>query len=362
LSKLFVLFSHIDSVDQSDTDHKLRILTETLGFQLTSICIFAHHLVLIGCLCIPNSFKQKRTKAKDMIGELAALGAAISWTVSALFYGRALQEARPISANIIRLTLTGSIMLLFLVVIGKLSILTGLPSEVAGISALSGIIGLGVGDTLYLVSLSRIGVARTVPITCIYPLFTLVWATFLEGEPITWAVVLGAVVIVGGIWLLGRDTQASTVDTKGKPLVVGVILALLTAILWSISITMMDVAVTETPDLDHALAINTMRVIAIAAFLFVASPLIDRKLSFLKVPKRTVMALVAGGIVALGLGWFFLAYSLVQVAQSRAVPLSSTTPLFSTLASVYLLREKVTARTALGALMIVFGIFLVFLA
>jgi drug/metabolite transporter (DMT)-like permease len=297
-----------------------------------------------------------------MIGELAAFGAAISWTVSALFYGRALQEVGPISANIIRLTLTGSILLLFLLASGKLSSLTGLPLGVVGISALSGIIGLGVGDTLYLVSLSKIGVARAVPVTCVYPLFTLVWAAFLLREPITWAVVLGAVVIVGGIWFLGRDTRASRVDTNRKPLVIGMVLALLTAIVWSVSITMMDIAVTETPDLEHALAINTMRVIAIAALLFAASPLIDRKLSFLNVPKKTMMALVAGGIVALGLGWFFLAYSFVQIAQSRAVPISSTTPLFSTLASVFLLREKVTAWTAIGSIMIVVGIFLIFLA
>lgn len=297
-----------------------------------------------------------------MIGELAALGAAVSWTVSALFYGKALQQARPISANIVRLTLTGSILLLFLVILGKLAFLTGLPSGVVVISAVSGIIGLGLGDTLYMVSLSRIGVARAVPITCVYPLFSLVWGVFFVAEPITWAVVLGAIVIVGGIWFLGQGTRAGEVDTKKKSLVIGMVFALLTAIVWSISIAMMDIAVRETPDLDHALAINTMRVIAIAAFLFAASPLLDRKLGFLKVPKKTVMALVAGGIVALGLGWFFLAYSFVEIAQSRAVPISSTTPLFSTLASVFLLREKVTARTALGSIMIVVGIFLIFLA
>jgi drug/metabolite transporter (DMT)-like permease len=38
-----------------------------------------------------------------MIGELTALGAAISWAVSALFYKKAVEAAKPISANIIRL-------------------------------------------------------------------------------------------------------------------------------------------------------------------------------------------------------------------------------------------------------------------
>jgi drug/metabolite transporter (DMT)-like permease len=297
-----------------------------------------------------------------MLGELAALGAAISWAVSALLYGKGLQEARPISANIVRLTITGSILLLFLLVLGKLPILAGLPPDVILFSGLSGIIGLGVGDTLYLVSLSRIGVARAVPITCVYPLFSLLWAVSLTGERITWAIVLGAIAIVVGIWLLGQDAQASTVDTKKKSLALGMILALVTAVVWSISITMMDVAVKETPDLDHALAINTVRVMTIAAFMFILSPLLDRKLGFLKVPKQTVIALVAGGIVALGLGWFFLAYSFIVTVQSRAVPISSTTPLFSTLASVFALREKVTAWAALGSIVIVVGIFLVFLA
>jgi len=297
-----------------------------------------------------------------MIGELAALGAALSWTVSALFYGKALEEARPISANIIRLTMTGAVLLLFSVVLGKSALLAGLPFDVVVFSGVSGIIGLGLGDTLYLVSLRLIGVARAVPITCIYPLFSLLWSVFLIGEQITLAVVLGAILIVVGVWLLGQDTQTNTTGAKKKRLVVGMVFALATAIVWSISITLMDIAVKEMPDLDHAFAINTIRVITIAALLFAVSPLIDRKLSFLKVGGKTVAALVAGGIVALGLGWFFLTYSFVETLQSRAVPISSTTPLFSTLAGIFLLHEKVTRRNALGSVMIVIGIFLIFLA
>jgi drug/metabolite transporter (DMT)-like permease len=54
-----------------------------------------------------------------MIGELAALGAAVSWTISAMLYRNALQQSKPISANIIRLSFTSAILLLFLIFIGK---------------------------------------------------------------------------------------------------------------------------------------------------------------------------------------------------------------------------------------------------
>lgn len=295
-----------------------------------------------------------------MIGELAALGAAVSWTISAMLYRKALLEAKPVSANILRLTSTGIILLVFLVVIGKFEILVNLPTNIVVLACLSGIVGLGFGDTFYLASIKQVGVARAVPVTCVYPLFNLVWAALLSGEPVTFEVIIGAVTIVFGIWLLSREKKAENVVQK-KTIVKGLAFGLITAILWSVSITMINLAVKETPDLDRALAINTLRVTAVAFSLLASSFLIDKKHGFLKVKRRTAIMLVAGGIVALAIGWFLLAYSFINTLESRSVPISSTTPLFSTLAGIILLRERVTVWNGLGSIIIVFGIFLIFL-
>ena len=295
-----------------------------------------------------------------MIGELAALGAALSWTVSAMLYRKALQHTKPISANILRLSLTSAVLLPFLVAIGKLQILTSLPLKILVLATISGMVGLGVGDTSYMISLKLIGVARAVPLTCTYPLFNLLWATFLLGEHVTLAVVLGALIIVLGIWLLSHADETGATGAGKNILIKGIVAALATAVLWSVSITMMNVAVLEASDLDHALVINTVRAAGVAVSLLALSPLLDRKLSFLKAELRTVTVLIAGGVVALGLGWFLLTYSFVQTYESRAVPISSTTPLFSTLVGFVFLREKVTWRNALGSVIIVSGIFLIF--
>ena len=299
-------------------------------------------------------------KTTQMIGELAALGAAISWTISAMSYAKALQKARPVSANIVRLACTCGLLLLFLAVVGRFGVLMDLPLNTVLLACLSGVIGLGLGDTLYMLSLKSVGVATAVPISCTYPLFNLLWAVFLVGEPVTLTVVLGAVVIFFGIWLLSQGGRMANVHTQKKVLTRGVIAALAAAVLWSVSITMINIAVKETPDLDHALAINTFRIMGIAVTLLALSPLIDRNLGFLKMQKKTLVLLIVGGIVALGLGWFFLAYSFIGTLESRAVPISSTTPLFSTLAAIVLLREKVTSKSVLGSAMVVVGIFLIF--
>jgi drug/metabolite transporter (DMT)-like permease len=297
-----------------------------------------------------------------MIGELAALGAAICWTVSAILYKEALLKTKPVSANIVRLVCTSIILVAYLAIIGKFGVLMNLPAYAVVLACVSGIIGLGFGDTLYMMSLKLIGVARAVPITCVYPLFNLLWAVFLVEEPITLSVVLGAVTIVFGIWFLRQETNAGTAETEKKILVKGVAYALATAVMWSVSITMIDMAVTlpETSSVDHALAINTIRVTAIAVSLLVSAPIIDRDFGFLKMQRKTLAVLIFGGIVALGLGWFFLTYSFINTLESRAVPISSTTPLFSTLSGIVFLHEKVTARNAVGSIMIVVGIFLIF--
>lgn len=301
------------------------------------------------------------TLREMMIGELAALGAAISWTISAMLYGKALQQTKPISANIVRLSCTSAVLLIVLAVTAGFGVSTSIGLDMSVLAAISGIVGLGLGDTLYMVSLKLIGVARAVPITCTYPLFNLLWAVFLAGEKLTFSLILGALIIFLGIWLLSHEKESDVGRGKGKLSLWGLAAAMATAILWSISITMMGIAVKATPSINDALVINTIRTTTIAALLLALSPMIDRQHNFLKMKKGTIATLTVAGIVALGIGWFLLAYSLVEISEPRAVPISSTTPLFSMLAGVILLRERITLRNALGSVIVVAGIFLIFL-
>jgi drug/metabolite transporter (DMT)-like permease len=298
-----------------------------------------------------------------MIGELAALGAALSWTFSAVLYREALLKTKPISANIVRLTCTSAILLGCLTIIGKIEVLTDLPLSAIFLACMSGIIGLGFGDTLYMHSLKLMGVARAVPITCIYPLFNLLWAVFLLEEKVTLQIVFGAIIIVFGIGLLSSKEKENTLENHKRNLVKGVASALATALMWSVSIALMDVAVTlpEAGSLDTALAINAIRTVIIAVLLLTVSPIIERNFDFLKMQRKTLAMLISGGIIALGLGWFLLAYSFIHTPEARAVPISSTTPLFSNFAGIIFLHERVTIKSVLGSILIVVGIFLIFI-
>lgn len=297
-----------------------------------------------------------------MLGELAALGTAISWTVSAVLYRRALADTKPLQANIVRLSCTSLLLVAFVVAIGKSTVFTSLPLYAVALSSLSGLVGLGLGDTLYMVSLKQIGVSRAVPISCTYPLFSLLFALLIQPKTVGLGVTIAAVAIVFGIWLLAKEEESDKgVEQKGFR-TKGALFALGAAIVWAVSITMINAAVTlhETSTLDSALVLNTIRVVSVAVFLLASTPLTDRRFTFTKVQRKSLVLLVLGGLVALGLGWFLLAYSFLFISEAQAVPISSTTPLFAVVSGMIFLRERITVRNVAGTLVIVFGIFILF--
>jgi DME family drug/metabolite transporter len=297
-----------------------------------------------------------------MIGELAALGAALCWTFSAVFYKRALASIHPIQANTVRCVGTGLVLLAFLAVLGRVNVFTELPKQAIGLACISGIVGLGLGDTLYMLSLKTIGVSRAVPITCTYPLFNLLWAYLLAGENITLPMAAGAFIIVFGVWLLTGEKVDKNLKKPAEDGIRGTVFALCTAMAWSISISMVNLAVKKTQNIEHAYAVNTIRLLAVAVLLLAYTLASIRDTGFTKVGWRNAAFLLGGGLIAIGLGWFFLTFSFLLIPESQAVPISSTTPLFSTMAGVVMLREKVTAKTVLGSVLVVVGIFIVFAA
>jgi drug/metabolite transporter (DMT)-like permease len=298
-----------------------------------------------------------------IFGEFAALGAAISWAVAPILYRRALFRTKPVSANIVRCASNAAVVVFILLALGKAEALASLPVEVVVVVVVSGVVGLGIGDTLYMVGLQSVGVARAVPLAATYPLFSLLWAVFLLGEPVTLTGVSGALVILLGIWLLSREKGSSTAMVKGKLALKGVVASLATAVVWSVSVTLMDVAVTmpSVNSIDANYAVVTTRIAAMAVFMLALSPILDRDRGFLKVKRSTLIELCVGGLVANCVGWLLMNYSFLTILETQAVPISSTTPLFSTVAGFALFHEKITANNTLGAIVIVAGIFLIFM-
>ncbi|HTY75244.1 MAG TPA: DMT family transporter [Candidatus Nanoarchaeia archaeon] len=298
-----------------------------------------------------------------IFGEIAALGAAFCWAVSPILYRQALFKSKPVSANIVRCATNAAVMVILLFAFGWWSAAANLPMGVVAIVIISGVFGLGLGDTLYLYGLKSAGVSVAVPLAATYPLFSLIWTTALLGQPLTATIVAGASIILIGIWLLSRERTGGAALVKGRVALTGAVVSLAAAVAWSVSVTLMGVAV-KMPgvnSIEANYAIVTVRIVALAVLFMMFAPLIDRNRGFLKLKRRTVIELTLGGLVANALGWLLMNYSFLNIPQAQAIPISSITPLFSALAGFLLFREKATINRVLGAIIIVVGVILIFI-
>lgn len=289
-----------------------------------------------------------------MLGELASLAAALCWALSAVIYRKALSAIDPLPANAVRCIPAVAFMVILLAALGQLPQIIKIGSLTLLYLTFSVISGLVIGDTLNFVSLRLIGVSRAVPISSICPLFTVIIAAlFLQGG-VSSMVLLGAILVVFGVWLVGTKNNTVSPLTKAD-LIKGVLAGVGAALFWAISLVICQLALQW---IDPITA-NSIRMIILTPVLTMIVLASKNRDQLLHSDTNLWILLSAGGILALGIGGILLLVGISLIGAARAVSLSSTTPLYAPLLAASLLKEKVTVKILSGAVLTVLGILLV---
>jgi drug/metabolite transporter (DMT)-like permease len=286
-------------------------------------------------------------------GDLVALASALGWAGTSVL-ARYISLAIPaLWYNALRITIASVIMAALLpwtLARGDLSSVT--PTALALLLG-SVLTGFAIGDTAFFESMRRLGVARAAPIAGCHPLITALLAVPILGEPVTLALVGGVVVIGVGVWLITTDRAGSAPPrgVKGGA-VVGVVLALVAAVGWSLSTVVVRPALSE---LDALLASSIRLPFAAAVLLVVASRsrMIDSRRLELK--RTTVAWLLVSGTLTVVSATLFL-WSVELAGAARTAALSSVSPIFSASIAVLVLGERLTVRLVLGMAISVLGV------
>lgn len=133
------------------------------------------------------------------IGQIAALGTSVCWTVTALSFEYAAKKIGSLALNILRLTVAlGIFALVGLVLHGQLIPLDA-PLSVWFWLTLSGLVGFVFGDIFLFQSYIDIG-ARTAQVIFVSsPLITAILGFFVLGERIAGLGIVGMVLVVAAI-------------------------------------------------------------------------------------------------------------------------------------------------------------------
>ena len=217
---------------------------------------------------------------------------------------------------------------------------------------LSGIFGITIGDTTYFATLNRLGPRRTLVLTSLIPVLASFLAMVLFEERLSAVGWIGAVLTIGGVsWVMWEKVEGGEDTGSWRA---GIAYGLLTVISCSVGIIFSKIGVDETRPLDGTfirMSCGTAGLIVFGLF---------RKdmgawLRPLKI-KKNFMVLVGAAFMGTYLGMWFALAALDWANVTLSSILSSTSPIFVLPLAMIFMKEKVSLRGVVGALIAVAGI------
>jgi drug/metabolite transporter (DMT)-like permease len=142
-------------------------------------------------------------------GELAALGAALLWAIAIICYGRLGVSLSPFLLNVIKGVLSTPWMVATLL-ITQGAVLGSLDVRAAIILSLTGVLGIGLGDTAFLTALRYLGARQVLLLESLIPVLTALLAAIALGELLSARTWFGIVIAVVGVtWVVTEPPPVS---------------------------------------------------------------------------------------------------------------------------------------------------------
>lgn len=308
------------------------------------------------------------------MGELAGVAAAIVWASTNIVLRGQSVRLGAVTVNAWRALFAALSFAVIFLLTRQPADLVAIPGYSLAALLTSVVLGMVIGDALQLIAMTWIGVARAMPISACFPLFTVVIAATFLDERITPRILLGAVLVICGVVLLALpQTPREPVGIRAEkqrqePAVTarrhwqGVALALLAAVCWSLSTSLTRVAVREI----DVITANTLRLpfSALVSLLFVfAGGLREGRgfgsLSPRAFGRRSFAIIALAGMAGTAGGGFLYLSAVALAGAAKTAVLSSSAPVFGLLGAVIFLHERPGLRGVLGTLVAIVGIILV---
>jgi drug/metabolite transporter (DMT)-like permease len=288
-------------------------------------------------------------------GEWAAIGTAVAWTLSSLIWTAAGKRIGALATSFLRLVIAGG----FLAVYGRLARDLWLPSDAGSevwlFLGLSGFCGFFVADLCLFKAFVLIGPRLTLLVQSLAPPLTALGSWLFLREGLSTLDCLGmAVTLCGVSWVILGRTPASSAAATPAVLRQGLLLALIGAVAQAFGFVFSKQGIGQY----DAMAGTFIRVLVALVGFSLLITLTRRWPPVLSaVRNRGAMAIaVVGSIVGPVVG---VALSLEAVRHCHAgvaATIINTTPVLILPCAAVIYRERISLRSAGGALLAVLGV------
>ena len=262
-----------------------------------------------------------------------------------------------IPLNLVRCVLSTAFFWALLPFYGGLDALAAIPATAWPWLVVSVLGLLVVGDTLYFRSMDLAGVSWAMPVASVNPVWAVLLAFFFLGEPLSWPLLLGALLVIAGVILVSRSADSRKAGKQVDPGArrKGILMALLVSVLWAIG----QVTLKPATEGMHSVVANSVRQ-PLGMLMLLGLALRQGKWRELKkLDRRSWGAIAVASLVGTGVGTLFFVMAIQQAGAGRTAVLTSTAPLMAIPFSMLWLSERPTRWTLAGTVLTTMGIVLV---
>ena len=261
-----------------------------------------------------------------LMGESACLLAAMLWAVAVVLFRGPIATWGARSVNLLKCLFATAALALTVLLVGGFGSLAAAPPRALWLLALSGFVGLTVGDTALFAAVGRIGAHRTLLLQTLAPVFAGLLAATL-GERLSAAQLTGgAVVLAGAAMVVGADARAG-VRSAVRVTSVGLGVAVLAAFGQGVGVVIAKAGMETVPVVGATLvrlAAGTVGMLAVTARAGSLTRL-ARTVHEPTMLRRAGLATLLGTYTAMLLAMLGIALAPATVAAV----LLSTTPIFA---------------------------------
>lgn len=285
---------------------------------------------------------------QHLLGAIAALSSALLWAISAILFRKIGNDMQATAMNFVKGIVAVICLTLFILPGG----LTSLDTNGLILLAISGVIGISLGDTFYFATLVRIGPRITLLVGTLIPITVAVISVLFLHESMTLLSWTGITLTIAGVayilWEQSPNNSTTSLTASGSMFAIAFVLANAAGIILT------KLGVTNIPTLEATLTREFAAVLSLAVWGLTTRSL----LKWVKPleDKRLLGLLVVAAILGTFLGTWLSVIALKYTYTSVAATLNSTSPIFVLPLLAIFLRERINLQAVAGAVLAVSGI------
>lgn len=293
-----------------------------------------------------------------MLGELSALGSAVAWAFGTVLVKGPASRFSALYLSAIRTVASACLVLIVVLSTGDIRGIAHIPGWAIGF-LLAGSLITVIGDVAFVRAIALDDMSRVFPVTTgLYILGSVGGSIVVAHEPATWSMFGGGLLVIGSVSLIAmaRRPQAADAQTRvaqGRARVRALGLSVFAAVLWAVSLLILDEAMTEA----EALPAAAIRIPFIAMVLTSLAWTRGDMGRYRRLERKDLVALVGSGVLV-GLSAILFTNAIKLSSAGLVSILSSTSPLFVVPVSFWVLKEPMTRPVVVGTVLCMAGIWL----